>query len=108
MEIRGPDVKGQQQGGLIISYSLSLINYRHKNTYRVSRAYEFDVWSTMFFAVHTDEAAVNAEEQQIALQLMAEPRMATTPSTIAQTANRELVVTAPAGCTHTSHIKHTA
>jgi len=57
---------------------------------------EFDVYSTMT-CVHTDEAAVNADEQHITLQLIAEPRMATTPSTIAQTANSELVVTAPAG-----------
>ena len=58
-------------------------------------------------SAHTDVAAVKAEEQQIALQLMAEPRMATTPSTIAQTANSELVVTAPADYKQTSHIRHT-
>jgi len=43
---------------------------------------------------------VNAAEQQITLQLMAEPRIATTPSTIAQTANSELVTMAPVGYKH--------
>jgi len=43
---------------------------------------------------------VNAAEQQITLQLMAEPRIATIPSTMAQTASNELVVIAPAGCKH--------
>ena len=50
--------------------------------------------------VRTDDAAVNAAEQQITLQLMAEPRIATTPSTMAQTANNELVAIAPAGYKH--------
>jgi len=50
------------------------------------------------FNLHTEEAAVNAEEQQITLQLIDEPRIATTPSTIAQTASNELVVIAPDGC----------
>jgi len=52
----------------------------------------------------THDAAVNVEEQQITLQLIAEARIATTPSTIAQTASNELVVTAPEGCTHHKHI----
>ena len=52
--------------------------------------------------LHTDDAAaVNAEEQQMTLQLMAEPRIATTPSMMAHTAKSELVTTAPAGCKHT-------
>jgi len=58
----------------------------------------------MSVCTQTDDAAVNAAEQQITLQLIAEPRIATTPSTIAQTASNELVVTAPEGCKQ-YHIK---
>jgi len=45
-----------------------------------------------------DSSAVNAEEQHMTLQLMAEPRIATIPSIMAQTASSELVATAPAAC----------